>query len=115
MAWSMYAQAQHNRHVLTIKEAELLALNAPLVLHPAQGNCCPDAYGYETLGGTLDKPYRLITVQVRCSCGESGGQLIGNYVVNPATGMIWEGLDDEGKVLHSKRLDALRNKLLASK
>jgi len=111
----MYAQGHHSRHVLTIKEAELLALNSPLVLHAAQDKYCPNANGQETRGGTFDKPYTLISVQVRCSCGEYAGTLIENYVINPVTAMIWEGLDDQGSALHSKRLSALRNKLLHSK
>jgi hypothetical protein len=33
-------------------------------------------------------------------------------MVNPATGKIWEGLNETGATLHSKRLDALKKQML---
>jgi hypothetical protein len=96
------------QHTLTMKQAEKLALNAPPTLNQPSGKCCPGASSAETPAGSLRAPYTLITVQVRCTCGEYRAALIDNYMVNPRTGQIWERLEEEGKPLESKRLDALR-------
>jgi hypothetical protein len=104
----MEAQAHHT---LTTKQAETLALNAPPTLHAAQGKCCPDARGWRESAGPGNAVYTLITVQVRCGCGEYAGQLIDNYMVNPRTGQIWEGLEEKGKPFASTRLDRLRQQM----
>jgi hypothetical protein len=109
------AIAQNNGHGLTIKQAERLALNAPPTIHAAQGKCCPNASGYETPAGSLAAPHTLIAVQVRCTCGDYTGALVDNYMVNPTTGAIWEGLEETGEAIQSKRLDALRKRMLRSK
>ncbi len=101
-------EAENHYAALTIKQAEALALNAPPTLNAAQGACCPDAHGYAVKAGSIAAPYTLIWVQVRCGCSASAGQLIDNYTVNPKTGQIWEGFEDAGKPLTSKRLDAVR-------
>ena len=103
------------RHILTTKQAETLALNAPPTLNAAQGKCCPTAFGNPIGPSSAVTARTLIIVQVRCECGEYGGQLIDNYMVNPATGKIWEGLNETGAALHSKRLDALKKQMLGSK
>jgi hypothetical protein len=102
-------------HVLTTKQAETLALNAPPTLNAAQGKCCPTAFGNPIAPSSAVTARSLIIVQVRCECGRYGGQLIDNYMVNPVTGKIWEGLNESGAALHSKRLDALRKQMLSSK
>jgi hypothetical protein len=107
--------AQSIRHALTTKQAETLALNAPPTLHAAQGKCCPTAFGNPITPSSAVADSTLIIVQVRCECGEYGGQLIDNYMVNPVTGKIWEGLNETGTALHSKRLDALKKQMLGSK
>ena len=104
--------AQNEQHTLTAKQAEMLALNAPPTLHAAQGKCCPDARGGQTSAGPGIAPYTLIAVQVRCGCGKYAGQLIDNYMVNPRTGQIWEGLEEHGKPFVSKRLGILRQHML---
>lgn len=104
-------RAQDKQRTLTTKQAETLALVAPPTLHAAQGRCCPDAHGHEVAAGPTVSRYTLIWVQVRCGCGSNAGQLIDNYTVNPDTGQIWEGLEEEGKPLTSKRLDALRKSM----
>ena len=114
-ACAMQAQVQGNHRALTVKQAELLAMNAPPTLDRIWRNCCPDARGYETQAGSLAAPYTLIGVQVRCSCGQGAAQLIDNYMVDPTTGKIWEGLEETGTPLHSKRLDALRKSMFTSK
>jgi hypothetical protein len=103
--------AQNEHHTLTIKQAETLALNAPQTVHAAQGRCCPDARGWQVSAGPGIVPYALIAVPVRCTCGEYAGQLIDNYMVNPRTGQIWEGLEEDGKPLASKRLNKLRQRM----
>jgi len=60
----------------------------------------------------MDAPYTLIWVQVRCGCGEYAGALIDNYSVNPKTGKIWEGFEEDGKAFVSKRLRALRTAMI---
>jgi hypothetical protein len=100
-----------NSHALRTKQAETLALNAPPTLHAAQGKCCPDAHGSQLLAGPAVALYTLISVQVRCGCGAYAGQLIDNYMVNPQTGKIWEGLEEDGRPLTSKRLDTLRKQM----
>src|ERR1700729_4670845 len=100
--------AQSVHPTLTAKQAETLALNAPPTLNAAQGKCCPTAFGNPIGPSSAVTARTLIIVQVRCECGEYGGQLIDNYMVNPATGKIWEGLNETGAALHSKRLDALK-------
>jgi hypothetical protein len=107
--------AQNGQHTLSTKQAETLALNAPPTLHAAQGKCCADAQSWRVSAGPGIAPYTSIAVQVRCGCGEYAGQLIDNYMVNPATGKIWEGLEESGTALHSKRLDALKKQMLGSK
>ena len=101
-------EAQDKHPSLTVKQAEVLALNAPPTVHAAQGACCPDAHGHAVKAGSAAAPYTLMWVQVRCGCTDYAGQLIDNYTVNPKTGQIWEGFEDTGKPLTSKRLDAVR-------
>jgi len=112
VATTCTSQTQTVRHILTTKQAETLALNAPPTLNAAQGKCCPTAFGNPIGPSSAVAAHSLIIVQVRCGCGEYGGQLIDNYMVNPATGKIWEGLNETGATLHSKRLDALKKQML---
>ena len=106
VAAGLEAQTKHT--TLTIKQAETLALNAPPTLSAAQGACCPDAHGYAVKAGSANAPYSILWVQVRCGCTDYAGQLVDNYTVDPRTGRIWEGFEDTGKPLTSKRLDAVR-------
>jgi len=103
--------AQNAHYSLTTKQAEILAENAPPTLHAAQGKCCPKAHAYQVTAGSFTNPYTLISAPVRCECGPYGGQLVDNYMVNPNTGQIWEGLEEEGTPLVSKRLDSLRKQM----
>jgi len=105
LAVGAVADAQDKPPSLTVKQAEALALNAPLT---SQAACCPHADGVAVKAGSTGALYTLIWVQVRCTCTEYAGKLIDNYTVNPKTGQIWEGFEDTGKPLTSKRLDAVR-------
>jgi hypothetical protein len=103
-----FVAALRAQYALTVKQAEALALNAPPTLNRPLRKCCPRASGVETPAGSLNAPYNLVSVHVRCTCGEYRAALIDNYMVNPRTGQIWEGLEEEGKPLESKRLNGLR-------
>lgn len=95
-----------------------LAITASIIYaepHAAQGKCCPTAFGESIIPSSAVAARTLIMVQVRCGCGAYGGQLIDNFVVNPVTGKIWEGPEETGVELRSKRLDGLTRPMLGSK
>jgi hypothetical protein len=90
---------------LTSEQMKTLALNSPQVLRAA--GCCPEEFGPPT---RVDES--VVWIMVRCGCTDAAGQLVDNFTVNPLRAEIREGLEPDGPLLRSKRLDALRRQLI---
>ena len=92
-------------HILTVKQAEQLALNTPevLSLNSAGKKRCPEA-------NTSQISETIVWVQIRNRCPISGSGMIANYSVDLASGIVFEDVE-RTKPIRSKHLDLLRRQL----
>ncbi len=94
-----------SNHILTIKQAEQLALNTPdvLSLTPVGRKRCPEAES-STVSETI------VWIQIRNRCPISGSGLMANYTVDLSTGTVF-GDAERTKPIRSRRLELLRRQM----
>jgi hypothetical protein len=96
-------RAQPSR-ILTVAQAEKLALNTPDVLKSNHQKRCPKPDSVQILP-------TIVWIQVWNTCPVSGNGHIGNYVVDLSTGAIFADVDQTIRI-KSRRLNSLRRDML---